>query len=60
MPFYVFTGIPQPINLQGFSTNTSVTLQWQLPGNDQQDDFYFNVRLNNTWTVSYDKKTNLF
>ena len=41
--FCLFTGIPQPINLRGFPTNTSVTLQWQLPGNDQQDDLYFNV-----------------
>ena len=41
--FAAFTGIPQPIDLQGFPTNTSVTLQWRLPGNVQQDDLYFNV-----------------
>lgn len=42
--FYVFTGIPQPIGLQGFPTNTNVILQWQLPGYVQQDDLSFNVR----------------
>jgi deleted-in-malignant-brain-tumors protein 1 len=36
-------GIPQIVNLQGFATNTSVTLQWELPDNVQLSKSYFNV-----------------
>ena len=37
-------GIPQIESVQSNATNTSVTLQWELPDNIQLSDTYFNVR----------------
>ena len=37
------TGIPQIASIQGSATNTSVTLQVELPDNIQLSDTYFNV-----------------
>ena len=41
---YFHAGVPQILSLQGAATNTSVTLQWELPDNIQISDTYFNVR----------------
>lgn len=37
-------GVPQPVNVTGIATNTSVTLRWALPEYAEQGDSYFNVR----------------
>ena len=41
----VCVGIPVPEGLNATATNTSVTLQWKVPGETQLEDAYFNVRM---------------
>ena len=37
-------GLPQPVNVRASSTNTSVTLQWELPEGIQLDEkTFYNV-----------------
>ena len=33
-----------PVDIRGSVTNTSVTLQWKIPGELELDDAYYNVR----------------
>lgn len=40
----MYTGIPWILNLQGSASNTSVSLQWELPDNIELRDIHFNVR----------------
>ena len=40
------TGAPQPMNILGSPTNTSVTLLWELPeGARLDEEAYYNVRM---------------
>ena len=53
------TGIPQIVSIEGSATNTSVTLQWELPDNIQLSDTYFNVRCTLCYYVHVDFITNI-
>lgn len=44
-----YAGPPQPVDVQGLPSNTSVALQWELPEGVQMGESYFNV----SFTISH-------